>query len=88
MKKSVFSFSIVLLYLLFVVIAKPIAQPGNGNLELLAARDTVQYPYYFWFRRPFYDQDYDGGDNTYYNLQPDRRSSTISYANVGAGWGR
>ncbi|XP_003704012.1 uncharacterized protein LOC100878033 [Megachile rotundata] len=87
MNTRVFSLWIVFLQLV-LVLAMPVAEPQNDNLELLAARDTVRYPYVFWFRRPFYDQDYDGGDNTYYNLPPDRRSSTISYANVGAGWGR
>ncbi|XP_017766188.1 PREDICTED: uncharacterized protein LOC108555162 [Eufriesea mexicana] len=68
-----------------LISAKPIPLPENYDEELLAPKDTLHYPYLFWLGRPFYAQD-DDGDNTYY--QPDRRSSTISYANVGAGWGR
>ncbi|KOC66798.1 hypothetical protein WH47_12603 [Habropoda laboriosa] len=51
--------------------------------EDLAAKDTVRYPYAFWLGRPIYDRD-DDGDNTYYNLQPQRRTSTISYASIGS----
>ncbi|XP_017788488.1 PREDICTED: uncharacterized protein LOC108571029 [Habropoda laboriosa] len=71
-------------YLVFVLVS---AKPLPENYEDLAAKDTVRYPYAFWLGRPIYDRD-DDGDNTYYNLQPQRRTSTISYASIGGGWGR
>ncbi|XP_076675171.1 uncharacterized protein LOC143372637 isoform X2 [Andrena cerasifolii] len=67
--------------------AKPIPELENSDLELLVPKDTVHRGYMFWLGRPFYDQD-DWGDNSYSGFQLNRRSSTVSYANVGAGWGR
>ncbi|KAK9295622.1 hypothetical protein QLX08_010112 [Tetragonisca angustula] len=65
--------------LVFVVThAKPFPQQDNYDDEVLSPRDTIYYP--FWLVRPIYDQD-NIGDNA-------NRRPTISYANVGAGWGR
>ncbi|KAK1133718.1 hypothetical protein K0M31_011512 [Melipona bicolor] len=77
MEKNLFLVWIVCLVLV-VTHAKPVPQQDNYDDEVLSPRDTVYYP--FWLIRPIYDQD-DIGYNT-------NRRSTISYANVGAGWGR
>ncbi|CAK9823146.1 hypothetical protein ANTRET_LOCUS1545 [Anthophora retusa] len=76
-KRVLFLFCVCLVFV--VVSAKPL--PDNYD-EDLAVKDTVHYPYMFWFGRPIYDQD-DDGDDTYYNLQPQKRTSTISYASIG-----
>ncbi|XP_076183726.1 uncharacterized protein LOC143155174 [Ptiloglossa arizonensis] len=55
---------------------------------MLSPEDTRHYAYAFWLGRPYYEQNDNGGENTYYNSPWRRRSSTVSYANVGAGWGR
>ncbi|XP_061928761.1 uncharacterized protein LOC107998115 isoform X2 [Apis cerana] len=68
---------------LTIVLAKPVPQQNN-NGEVLAPKNTLYYPYAFWFVRPYYDQD----DIDVGSFQLERRPSTISYANVGAGWGR
>ncbi|XP_011879690.1 PREDICTED: uncharacterized protein LOC105568551 isoform X3 [Vollenhovia emeryi] len=68
--------------------AVPFPQFDDGGREGLAARDTAYYGFpLFWYRRPIYDSDDDivnGGQV----LDGRRRSSTVSYVNVGAGWGR
>ncbi|GAB1859389.1 hypothetical protein CAJAP_00468 [Camponotus japonicus] len=68
--------------------ALPIPQFDNDGQDGLAARDTVYYGFpLFWYRRPVYDSDDDivnGGAV----LNENRKSSTMSYVNVGAGWGR
>ncbi|XP_076755971.1 uncharacterized protein LOC143426410 [Xylocopa sonorina] len=82
-KRVLFLFVVGLV--LVIVAAKPISGVDNYDDELLATKDTVHYPYLFWFGRPFYERD-DDGDNTYRNYE--QRSSTLSYTHVGAGWGR
>lgn len=47
--------------------------------EVFAPTSIQYYPYAFWFIRPYYDQD----DIDVGSFQLERRSSTISYANVG-----
>ncbi|XP_061928760.1 uncharacterized protein LOC107998115 isoform X1 [Apis cerana] len=63
---------------LTIVLAKPVPQQNN-NGEVLAPKNTLYYPYAFWFVRPYYDQD----DIDVGSFQLERRPSTISYANVG-----
>ncbi|XP_077265282.1 uncharacterized protein LOC143899143 isoform X1 [Temnothorax americanus] len=57
--------------------------------EELAARDTAYYGFpFFWYRRPIYDDNDDDIVNGGQILEGKRRSSTVSYTHVGAGWGR
>ncbi|XP_068969330.1 uncharacterized protein [Bombus flavifrons] len=65
-----------------IVEARSFPQQESYDDEVLVPKDTIRYPNIFWLGRPFYDQDDYYGDNT------DRKPSTLSYANVGAGWGR
>ncbi|CAL1682250.1 unnamed protein product [Lasius platythorax] len=68
----------------------PFPQFGDDGRERLAARDTVYYGFpLFWYRRFYDDSDDDivnGGEVPHTN--GNRKSSTVSYINVGAGWGR
>ncbi|XP_003394570.3 uncharacterized protein LOC100648625 [Bombus terrestris] len=81
MEKGVLVFWIICLAIV-IVDAKPFPQQESYDDEVLVPKDTIRYPNTFWLGRPFYDQDDYYGDNTY------RKPSTLSYANVGAGWGR
>ncbi|KAL6255232.1 hypothetical protein P5V15_013570 [Pogonomyrmex californicus] len=68
--------------------ALPFPQFDDAGREGLAARDTAYYGFpLFWYRRPFYDDSDDDIVNGGQALNGKRRSSTVSYVNVGAGWG-
>ncbi|XP_071566611.1 uncharacterized protein LOC143899143 isoform X2 [Temnothorax americanus] len=69
--------------------ALPLPQFDDGGREELAARDTAYYGFpFFWYRRPIYDDNDDDIVNGGQILEGKRRSSTVSYTHVGAGWGR
>ncbi|XP_072764257.1 uncharacterized protein [Anoplolepis gracilipes] len=69
--------------------ALPFPQFGDDGRERLAAKDTVYYGFpLFWYRRSFYDDSDDDIVNGAAVLNDNRKSSTVSYINVGAGWGR
>ncbi|KAL0126328.1 hypothetical protein PUN28_005011 [Cardiocondyla obscurior] len=69
--------------------ALPFPQFDDGGQEGLAARDTAYYGFpWFWYRRPINDDNDDEIVNGGQVLDGKRRSSTVSYVNVGAGWGR
>ncbi|XP_043254253.1 uncharacterized protein LOC122398464 [Colletes gigas] len=87
MKKSVLLFSIVSLAMALVG-AKPVPESKQNDLEYLAPQESRYPPYAFWFGRPYYELNDDDGDYTYFNRKSKRPTSTVSYANVGAGWGR
>ncbi|KZC12002.1 hypothetical protein WN55_03507 [Dufourea novaeangliae] len=71
-------------FLTFVLVnAKPAPQLENNDSEPLKPRDNLHYVYAFWLGRPFYESDDDSGGNVYSNLLANRRTSTMSYAQVG-----
>ncbi|XP_031840809.1 uncharacterized protein LOC116430587 [Nomia melanderi] len=86
MHKSI-AVTYAVLFALVLVGAKPIPQWQNNDLDVLAPADAYRYSNAFWFGRPYYEMD-DAGDNAYSNSLLKQRTSTLSYASVGAGWGR
>ncbi|KAM0731276.1 hypothetical protein ACS0PU_002336 [Formica fusca] len=68
--------------------ALPFPQFGDDGQEGLVARDTYYRFPLFWYRRSFYDDNDDDIVNGGAVLNGNRKSSTVSYVNVGAGWGR
>ncbi|KYM96661.1 hypothetical protein ALC62_12708, partial [Cyphomyrmex costatus] len=76
-------FTIVFAVLNFVN-ALPFPQFDNDGRERLAARDTAYYEFpWFWYKRPIYDDSNDDIVIGYQVLDGKRRSSTVSYVNVG-----
>ncbi|XP_076288544.1 uncharacterized protein LOC143213007 isoform X1 [Lasioglossum baleicum] len=60
----------------------------SDDSETLQSADTLHNGYAFWFGRPYYEMDDDAGYNGGFDSLVKQRTSTMSYANVGGGWGR
>ncbi|XP_076288561.1 uncharacterized protein LOC143213007 isoform X3 [Lasioglossum baleicum] len=83
-------FVVVCAVLLAIVLvgAKPLPQSDINDSETLQSADTLHNGYAFWFGRPYYEMDDDAGYNGGFDSLVKQRTSTMSYANVGGGWGR
>ncbi|XP_076653911.1 uncharacterized protein LOC143359672 [Halictus rubicundus] len=68
--------------------AKPLPQWDINDSESLQSSDAFRNGYAFWFGRPYYEMDDDAGNNGGFDSLVKQRTSTMSYANVGGGWGR
>ncbi|XP_053988731.1 uncharacterized protein LOC128881564 [Hylaeus volcanicus] len=84
MEKSLLFFSIVSFAIVFAC-AKPIPQFDQNDLEYSAPEDSGNRA--FWFGRPYYDENDGGGDNNF-NPPDQQPSPTVSYTDIGGGWGR